>query len=196
MAKVADPRRLRLEGYAEEANFKNATQYAYARARRDIESWAITATQKRGYSVQQEKPRFNTAPPVTKSGVLAKIKDIQVFLNAPTSTKSGIKEVYVNRANSINEKYKTNFTWEDIGSFFESNMYDKLDSKYASKTVVEAWGVIQKNKDLVRQIMKEKDKHIKVKDRTRIESGDAMVDKIIYDVVNHYSKSTVRLLGM
>lgn len=196
LAKTADQRLVRLEQYAEEANFQNATQYAYARARRDIESWAITASQKRGYSIQQENPRFNTAPPVTKSGVMAKIKDIQTFLSAPTSTKTGIKEIYLKRAQTINEKYGTNFTWEDIGSFFDSTMYNSLDNKYDSATIVEAWGVIQNNKKLVNKIMKEKDKHIKVKDRTKIESGDPMLDKAVYDIVNHYSKSTVRLLGM
>ena len=127
---------------------------------------------------------------------MANIKDIQTFLSAPTSTKTGIKEIYLKRAQTINEKYGTNFTWEDIGSFFDSTMYSSLDNKYDSDTIVEAWGVIQDNKKLVKKIMKEKDKHIKVKDRTKIESGDPMLDKAVYDIVNHYSKSTVRLLGM
>ena len=196
LAKSADQRLVRLEKYAQDKNFRNATQYAYARASRDIESWAITATQSRGRSIKQEKPRFNTAPPVTKSGLQAKIKDIQTFLSAPTSTKSGIQEIYVKRAETINAKFGTSFTWEDIGDFFESSMYNSLDKRYDSGTIVEAWGVIQKNEDIVEKIMAEKEKHVKVKDRTKIDSDDPMIKKAVEDIVNHYSKSTQRLLGM
>ena len=193
LAKSADQRLVRLEKYASEPNMKNATTYAYARAARDIESWSVVGSQARGKSINQEKPRFNTAAPLTKSGLLAKIRDIQTFLTAPTSTKAGIKKVYQKRADTINRKYGTNFTWQELGDFFESDFYNNMDSRYASNTILESVGEIQKHKEVVEKMLQEKNKPATDKKVIRI-ADDAILQKTVNEIIKKYPDDVRKLL--
>lgn len=154
LAKRADQRIVRLEKYAEEDNFKTATKWAYARAMRDIKQWG-----------GEEATRFNTTPPDSITQLQAKINDIKEFLEKPTSTKMGIIKVYKQKADSINKEYGTNFTWEELGEFFESGTADKIEGVKGSKTMLKAIGVIQKtDKNVIAEIRKGSEAHIKVDD--------------------------------
>lgn len=163
VAKAADQRLVRLEKLTAEENFRIADKWAYARARRDIEAWSGSGA-----------TRFNVAPPKSMASLQAKIEDIKHFLETPTSTKSGIKTVYVNRANSINKEYGTNFTWEEMGTFFEDKGWKYLagggrsnDGKYESKTVLKAIATVKKTfskEDLEKAIDRTKSADIKVPD--------------------------------
>ena len=162
-AKAADQRLVRLEKLTQEENFKVADKWAYARAMRDIEQYS-----------GEGATRFNVKPPKTMTGLEAKIEDIKTFLRAPSSTKGGIKRMYVDRAAKINEEYGTDFTWEEIGKFFENKRWKKLGGgmrenkgKYESKTALKAIGRIRMSvtKAELRKAIKEGDKiDIKVPD--------------------------------
>ena len=186
LAKSADQRLVRLEKYANEPNMGNAMQWSYARAMHDIKDWS-----------GDEANRFNTAPPAKKTSLLSKIRDIQTFLDAPTSTKKGIKNVYQKRANSINKKYGTDFTWEDIGDFFESNFYKKLDESYASDTIVRAIGKMVKNEAKIKEAIEEmkKEKKKPKRDRTIIHTGSKVVNDVISDIVSSYPEEVKELLN-
>lgn len=141
VAKAADQRLVRLEKLTQEENFKIADKWAYARALRDIEQYS-----------GEGATRFNVKPPKTMTGLEAKIEDIKTFLNAPSSTKGGIKKMYVERAKKINQDYGTDFTWEEIGTFFEDKNWKYLGGgkredkgKYESKTTLKAIGRIKRN---------------------------------------------------
>lgn len=141
VAKAADQRLVRLEKLTQEENYKVADKWAYARAMRDIEQYS-----------GEGATRFNVKPPKTMTGLKAKIEDIKTFLKAPSSTKGGIKRMYVDRAAKINEDYGTDFTWEEIGKFFEDKRWKKLGGgmregkgQYESKTALIAIGRIRKN---------------------------------------------------
>lgn len=167
LAKQADQRLVRLEGYQHDRNFTDIKEWAYARAQVDISKWS-----------GQDARRFNTAPPMKKAGdemvidetrLRSKIRDIKTFLEAPTSTKKGTIEVYQHRVDKINKEYGTKFTWKDFAKFTESSVYDQLDSKYGSKTVMRAIGVIQENfkgkKGSIKEKMEEvKEKQVKLSD--------------------------------
>ena len=166
LAKQADQRLVRLEGYQHDRNFANVTQWAYARAQEDISKWS-----------GPDARRFNTAPPMKKSGdemvidetrLRSKIQDIKTFLESPTSTKKGITQVYKNRVDTINQKYGTNFTWQEFAKFTESETFSKLDWEYGSKTIMKAIGTIQskfKNADDLTEKMKEiSENHVKLSD--------------------------------
>ena len=163
VAKAADQRLVRLEKLTQEENYKIADKWAYARAMRDIEQ----------YSGEGAK-RFNVKPPKTMTGLEAKIEDIKTFLKAPSSTKGGIKKMYAARASKINEEYGTDFTWEDIGKFFEDKGWKYLggggrrdDGKYESKTTLKAIARIKKNynkEDLQKAIGKVNKADLKVPD--------------------------------
>lgn len=132
LAKKADQRMVRLEKLSQEKYFHGITEFAYRVAQRDISTYG------------QEGIRFNTAPPENLQQLQAKVADIKKFLELPTSTKKGIVDIYQRRADTVNEKYGTSFTWRELAEFYDSGMAADLDSKFkASKTVLYAIGVIQ-----------------------------------------------------
>lgn len=161
LAKRADQRLLRLENYAKETGYHGILQFAYRRAKRDIRSW----------SGESERPRFNTKPPSNTNSLKAKIADIKKFLESATSTlrptkeSEGVLSVYKRRADTINEKYGTDFTWETMAKFFDSGINKKLDAELDSDTKMESVAVIQQNKDQITNAIKNnEDVHITVED--------------------------------
>lgn len=139
LAKMADTRLRRLEKLSKESGFENVTRYAYANAMHDIKSLYG------GGKTFQRRAKKTKAGAYNEKQIQAQISAVKRFLESPTSTKGGIKKVYKGRADTINSRYGTNFTWEDMGKFFESGLAEKLDTKYASKTNMKAIGIIQRN---------------------------------------------------
>lgn len=136
--KQADQRLVRIEKYAKDPGFENVKNYAYSKAMKELQGFG--------------QSRFNAKiPDPDKDPKLfrAKLATAKDFLTAPTSTKSGIVKVYQNRADTINQKYGTNFDWQDMGDFFESGMFQKLSAIFGSKTVLRAIGAIQNAKKVV-----------------------------------------------
>jgi len=191
LAKTADRRLLRLEEYSKEENMGNALQWAYARAMRDIKAWS-----------GEEAKRFDTKPPENKHSILAKIKDIQNFIEKPSSTKAGIKGIYQKRAESVNEEYGTDFTWEDIGDFYEGEMYKRLDESFASDTITETVGKMVQEKGEVKKLFEAMSK-LDAKDvnkfleKQKIFRGDdAVEDKLIKKMVKEYPDEVKEFLGI
>lgn len=131
IAKVADQRLLSLEKLSTQKHFTNVLKYSYAGAIRDIESWGGTK-------------RFNTKPPTNLNQLEAKIADIEKFLSKPTSKKSTILSTYKQRSNTINERYGTDFTWQDIANYYEKEKGKISDVAKGSKTEVRALGVLKR----------------------------------------------------
>lgn len=129
-AKIADQRLRALEKYEHEENFKTATKWAYARAKRDIESWGGSNRFGSGK---------NAIKDLTTEELAMKLSDIDKFLTSKSSTKSGIKKVYIKRANTFNEKYKTNISWEEFAKFIHSDIYEKMDAEFGSETIMETF---------------------------------------------------------
>lgn len=123
LARKADNRLRAIERYSEQEYYKGIERYAYARAMRDIEIWSGSG-----------KKRFETKPPDTLQGIRAKINDIVNFLESPTSTKKGVTEIYIKRAESINKKFGTNLTWKELADYYTSKAHTKEGSKYGSDT--------------------------------------------------------------
>lgn len=139
LAKTADQRLVRLSRYAEEANFEASTKvlfFAYSRAMVDIHKWSGAAAE-----------RFNTAPPASEERLIAKINDIRKFLEAPTSTKTGIENVYIKRANTLKEKYGMSFSWDQLAKYFDTSTAERWAKKFGSKTALKVIAQLQMNKD-------------------------------------------------
>ena len=168
-AKRADQQLLRLESLSWDKHFHGVKEFSYKRAIRDIQSWG-------------GDKRFNTAPPVTVTELRAKISDIESFLAKPTSKKSSIVSIYKKRANTINEKYASDFgvkfTWQDIANYYESETATRNDSKYASKTMVRALAVLKgiTQKDL--------EKIEDVNERIQRVSDDKVVNKVAKELLD------------
>lgn len=134
---------------------------------KNVKKWSLAnliySAKGRGYLTKTGK--ISSKIPETEAEIQKRIKALQTFLSSITSTKVGINELYQKRADTINERYGTNFTWQDIGTYFESGISQKYDEKYGSKTALKAIGEIQKQSDLIQQEVKQhKAKTIRVDD--------------------------------
>ena len=162
LAKAADQLLVRLENYSDQPYYKTAMKWAYRRAEKDIQKWDKKAG--RDYS----DFRFNRDMPVNEEELRSKISDIRQFIEAPTSTKQGITSVYKKRADTINQKYGTNWSWEDVAKFYESEEAKYWNEKYGSKTALRVIATIQKNKKVLQDDMKKvKEKDIKVEGKNK-----------------------------
>lgn len=178
LAKAADQRLVRLERAAQEPNFGNATQWAYARAQRDIKEWS-----------GEGATRFNTKPPAREGELRRKIEDIRTFMLSPTSTKKGIKESLKKRADTINKKFGTDFKWDDIGKYYQGNLAKKLEQIYGSKTVLRMIAAMQKKKsDVIKAIEQSKQTDVRVPDSNK------MVEKMMNKVIKKYGKEVKEFL--
>lgn len=135
LAKQADQRLVRIEelsglrGKPPVAGYEEAYKYAYRKA----------------LDMLDQGTRFNANIP--KPGTFEwreRVNAMREFLSSPTSTKSGIKQVYENRVNTLNDRYGTNFTWSELADFFHSGDFGKLRKQgYGSKVIMKAMGKIQ-----------------------------------------------------
>ena len=140
LAKKADARLRALEGYQWDKNFKTSTKWAYAKAMRDIKSWG-------------GKKRFQTtAKGLSDTELQMKIKDIETFLESPTSTKTGITKVYEKRVETLNKRLNTNYTWQEFADFIQGDTYKKIDDLFGSDTIL---SVVSKTKKLNKKIIDE-----------------------------------------
>lgn len=145
-AKKADQQLVRLEALAHEKHFEGVLEYAYKGAIRDIKTWG-------------GNKRFNTAPPIKLTELESKIADIDKFLSKPTATKTGVKEIYQNRADTFNKgrinkkgkkvggfgaEFGVDFTWEDIANYYEDKKGQREKVKLASNTEVRVLATIKK----------------------------------------------------
>lgn len=165
LAKTADQRMVRLEKASEQKFFHVATEWAYAKATRDILKWIPPGDNK------STKLRFNTKPPEGED-LIAKINDIKSFLSSPTSTKQGIINVYKKRADTVNKRYGTKFTWQQLAKYYDSGQAELWDAKFGSKTALRTIGVMQRNKKKIKEaIIKadKKDVRINAKDKGMLE---------------------------
>lgn len=172
LAKTADQRLVRLESYEHDKYFKPATQWAYSRAQHDLQRWT-------GQGPGAKKLRFNTAAPKDPEKLISKINDIKTFLASPTSTKQGIIDVYKKRADTLNRKFGTQFTWKSLAKFYDSGQADLWDSKFGSKTALYTIAEIQKMSDKkIEEIRKAEEKDLREPDAKMV---DAMVKKALKD---------------
>ena len=156
LAKKADRRMRELERFARDPKFESILNYAYRTAEKDISSWTPPGQKERA-------PRWQRNAPADTNTLKAKIADIEKFLKKPTSTLTGVINIYKKRTDTINKRYGTSFTWEQLATYFESGLADKGGDKYGSKTVLKAIGVIQQNKQKVLDAIEKKtEDHIQV----------------------------------
>ncbi len=95
----------------------------------------------------------------------AKINAIQDYLDSPTRTKTQVRKIFMEKADSINAEYGTNLKWSDVGTFFESEMWAKLESVYGSKTAMRVIGQEKKKGvDIVKMALESSGKHTKAMD--------------------------------
>lgn len=176
IAKVADQRLVEIERLAKKPGYKKVKQWAYKVAMREI----------KGLYGEGAK-RFNRKTPSDLRMLYKNINRVLQFLEAPTSSKQGIQEVYEKRAATVEEKYGVKVDWSNIGDLFESALYKKVDSKYGSKTVVQAIGIIQADERKVKKALKE---HKPIS----IHVEDVDLNRTVNNLLHYYKKDLNSLL--
>ena len=129
LAKRADIQMTRVEKLSKEKGFESVTGYAYAKAKKDLETF--------GWK------HFERKPPADEKLFRQRLAAVKEFISAPTAYKGGIQDVYENKAKALNTKYGTSFDWQDLADFFNKGSFDKLSKSFGSKTVLRTIGTIQ-----------------------------------------------------
>ena len=135
MLKEANMKLLNIEMLAKQEGFEGIKDFAYRNAMRDIRKL-------RGEEFKRFKMPANTHQ-------LEKVKrSLESFLGATTSTKSGIIDVYERNAASLNSKFGSNFTWQQMGYFLESAGFEKMKSDFDSETAIIMLKALYEHKNL------------------------------------------------
>lgn len=159
LADRADKRLLRLERLAESEPdiYGNVKAYAYRKAQKSIEHW----------SGALEKPRFARDTPTSDTELKMKMQDIKAFLEMPTSTKSGITKTYKKRADGLNTKFGTDFTWEDWARFGVRGYWDRADGKYTYNELIKVAKSQKAKKDLTKAYYQAKQDPVKMSTKAK-----------------------------
>lgn len=113
--------------------FVPITDYAY--------QTAIDSLQRLGL-----KNRFNVK--VSESKQRSVIAIAERFLLSDSNTKSKVINLYKKKAEAFNDRYDTNFTWQELANFFNSAEYEKLKSMdISSDAIFKAIGKLKTAKD-------------------------------------------------
>lgn len=159
LARTANRRMYRLEKLGNQPGSQAILGYAYKNALYDIQGLPGGAGKRR---FPMDISRFS-AKETNIRDLRQAVVSVQNFLDRPSSTLRGLKKVYSSRAKTINKKYGTDFDMNSLAVFFESSYWEKMKTKYGSKTAMKAIAKIQKSgKKIVDEIQDARDRHKKI----------------------------------
>ena len=182
LAKKADRRMRELERFSRYKEFEGILNYAYRTAKKSIKKYTPP-----GY--EDKSPRWQRNEPLDTKTLKAKIKDIERFLDKPTSTVTGVIKIYKKRTATINKVYQTHFTWQQLANYFETGgLAEKGNDKFGSGTLLESIGVIQANKKKALDI-------IEGKSQDHIQIDNKKVRETVNTLLAEYQKDITDLLN-
>lgn len=147
-AKVADQKLRRLEKLATQDNFKAATRYAYAQAMEDIKAAG-------GNKRFDFKLARNADGSINMTAFKMRMADIERWMSASTSSKTGILSSYNSKTQTTKERYGLDVKWEDMANFYESKLWKDAAQKFGSKTAAKILGKIKEKGDSYTKLLKE-----------------------------------------
>lgn len=176
LAKRADERLRNIrDNYSKREGFENMINWAYKKAMRDIKHWS-----------GNDATTFNQgASKLSLNQLRAKKHDVEEFLNAPTSKISSTIDLYQRRADTINERYGTNFSWEELGTVFE----DKENNDFYQKggiSYVEAVGYMKDNEAALLQSLEDNSRLV-------IKTGSRKANQMARDLISEYGLDFTKL---
>ena len=202
IAKAADQRLVNLERLSNKKGYTEVTEWSYANAMRDIRAMYGDGAK-----------RFNRVQPENLNSIYKNINRVLNFLEAPTSSKQGIDEIYMKRADTIKSKYGINMSWSKTATVFDTMLWKKVSTKPGSATYLKSMGIIRANKkEILRQLeenkpvsvivtaetdpkkLKELQKKNPKKIITSAESKDINVERTINKLLRYYKKDVKSLL--
>ena len=131
----ANAKLLNLEKLSKKEDFKGVEHFAYTKAMKSIKS-----IRGEGYK------RFNI--PTNTHKLEKTLREVDKFLDMPTSTKAGIVELYEKNAAQLNEMFGTEYGWPEMANFLEAAKWDDLKNSFDSKTAVKIIKGLYEHRDL------------------------------------------------
>lgn len=183
IAKAADNRLRRLEELSRNPKYKEVTEWSYKVAQKDIRDM-----------FGSDARRFNKKLPANLKTVYKDINRVLNFLNAPTSTKKQIDEIFVKRANTIKDKYGVDMSWSKTATVFDTVLWKKTGARKASATALKAIGVIQKNKAQIKRALKENKPIAIILPSDKDGKKDINLESTINHLLRYYKKDVKSLL--
>lgn len=183
IAKAADNRLRRLEELSRDPKYKEVTEWSYKVAQKDIRDM-----------FGSDARRFNKKLPANLNTVYKDINRVLNFLNAPTSTKKQIDEIFVKRANTIKDKYGVDMSWSKTATVFDTVLWKKTGARKASATALKAIGVIQKNKAQIKRALKENKPISIILPSDKDGKKDINLESTINHFLRYYKKDVKSLL--
>ena len=170
LGKSVDRRLERLKEASKKPFYENATNYAYEYAMNELHRINGDAAK-----------RFETLPPLNARKREQMMEVMKTFLTMQTSTPGGITAMYKKRANTVNDRYGTNFTWQEINTYFDTAQNEKWAKKFGSKTALKVIGRIQRySKEAARQFGIDVTKVNRTHIRAVMNEGDgSLVDDLV-----------------
>lgn len=145
-AQAANKKLQRLERLSRQPGYENVKNWAYRSAMSDIHALRGEGA-RRFPSLPGKIPTDPAAQAKLETQIRRSMKAIEHFREMPTSTKSGIKRSYKNRAKSFSQGAGVEFTADDLAGVFESGLWQMLRSAgFGSETTRRVIGEIQDNK--------------------------------------------------
>lgn len=169
LAAEADKRLRQLERLSGKKGYENVKEFAYRRAMKDIKYW--TDPRKRSFKSVELPDNINT--------LQARLNDVKRFLDAPTSTKANIDALFKKRADDLNRRFGTNFSWEDLGNVFDKKEENVFYQKFGVGSYLKAVSYLKDNEsDIMDSIY-----DVAMGEKT-IRTGNSKVDKVILKILD------------
>lgn len=138
-AKKANQRLRRLEKHG-----GPILQFAYSRAVHDTQ--ALFGKNRFSYAISSKKPEDVSLRDLTHY-----ITVVDTFLNAVSSTISGLRAVYNRTAEKINNEFDLGLDADTMGEFYESSLWRQSSRRYGSRTAHKIIGNIRRGREEMKQ---------------------------------------------
>lgn len=164
----ADKKLRKLEKLSQKKGYENVKEFAYRRAMKDIRYWSDG--NKRSFKSMMKTDNINS--------LQGQINAVKRFLDAPTSAKKSIDELFKRRADTLNENYGTNFSWQNL-----ANVFDRADENVfylrGAKSYLKAVSYLKDNEAEIMEDIYDLSMGEKV-----IRTGNNKVDKMIQNILD------------
>ncbi len=168
MLQEANMKLLNLETLSKKEGFEGVKDFAYYNAMRDIRAL-------RG----EEYKRFNM--PKNTHQLEKTKRSLEKFLGATSSTKAGIVDIYERNAASLNDKFGSNYTWQQMGQFLKAAGFEDLKKEYDSETAIIMLKALFENQNLSKEQFEEKLSNHQIKGLDEVDS-DTLSDFVNTDL--------------
>ena len=157
MLQEANMKLLNLEMLSKKEGFEGVKDYAYYNAMRDIRAL-------RG----EKYKRFNM--PKNTHQLEKTKRSLEKFLGATSSTKAGIVDIYERNAASLNEKFGSNYTWQQMGQFLKSAGFEDIKKEFDSETAIIMLKEMVNTATLTKEAFLEKLQNHQIKELDEVDS--------------------------